>query len=99
MQRSVRISRGLRVAASDKPTPAHLRAARALLGWSQAELAVASGVSLRTIKSAELSPDHAPVPGRPATIKRLVAALSGAGVTMVQTGSVIGVSLRRSLDT
>ncbi|MBP0495037.1 helix-turn-helix domain-containing protein [Pararoseomonas indoligenes] len=79
--------------ASDNPTPAHLRAARALLGWSQADLAAASGVSLRTIKAVELSPDLQPIRGRAATIECLVGALSGSGVTMSRKGRVIGVSL------
>jgi hypothetical protein len=61
------------------PTSAQLRAARALIGWSQTDLAEASGVSARTIKAMELAPDLAPLPGRPATIERLVLALAAAG--------------------
>jgi transcriptional regulator with XRE-family HTH domain len=35
-------------------TAAQLRAARGLLGWSQSELALASGLSLPTVKRVEL---------------------------------------------
>ena len=36
-------------------TPAHMRAARGLLGWSQTKLSEESGVALSTIKRIELS--------------------------------------------
>jgi transcriptional regulator with XRE-family HTH domain len=76
-----------------KATPAQLRAARALLGWSQTDLAEASGVSLRTIKAMELAPDLAPLPGRPSTVKRLLLALSVAGVRLTRLRGALGVSL------
>jgi transcriptional regulator with XRE-family HTH domain len=74
-------------------TPAQLRAARALIGWSQTDLADASGVSVRTIKKLELAPNLAPLPGRPATVERLLLALSAAGVRMTRGRGALGVSL------
>ncbi|HEY8611242.1 MAG TPA: helix-turn-helix domain-containing protein [Roseomonas sp.] len=79
------------MAGSSVPTPAQLRAARGLLGWSQTDLAEAAGVSLRTIKSLELAPDLEPLPGRPATIGRLVRALSVAGVRLTHRRGALGV--------
>jgi transcriptional regulator with XRE-family HTH domain len=76
-----------------KATPAQLRAARALLGWSQTDLAEASGLSVRTIKAMELAPDLAPLPGRRATVERLVLALSAAGVRLTRRRGALGVSL------
>ena len=80
------------MAATKSPTPAQLRAARGLLGWSQAHLAEVAGVSLRTVKAMELVADFKPLPGRPETIARLVAALSSAGVTLTSGRGVIGVN-------
>jgi transcriptional regulator with XRE-family HTH domain len=76
-----------------RATPAQLRAARALLGWSQTDLAGAAGVSVRTIKKLELSEDLAPLPGRPVTVDRLVQALRQAGVRLTRGRGEIGVSL------
>jgi predicted transcriptional regulator len=83
---------GFALAASKFPTPAQLRAARGLLGWSQADLAKASGVSLRTIKAMELAADLDPLPGRPVTIERVLAALSEAGVSFTRGRGDIGVN-------
>lgn len=80
--------------ADSYPTPAQLRAARALLGWSQADLAVAAGVSPRTLKAMEVADDRAPAPGRPATLLRLVRALADAGVSLHQKEGVVGVTRR-----
>ncbi|MBP0447735.1 helix-turn-helix domain-containing protein [Roseomonas sp. SSH11] len=77
-----------------RPTPAQLRAARGLLGWSQADLAEASGVSLRTVKVLESAPDLDPVPGRAGTVAALVDALHAAGVGFIAGTGRIGVERR-----
>jgi DNA-binding XRE family transcriptional regulator len=84
--------RAFSMAESRVPTPAQLRAAHGLLGWSQADLADAAGVSRRTIKAMELTPDLAPLPGRPDTIACLIAALSSAGMTFTRGRDVMGVT-------
>lgn len=92
----VRSSRAL-VQRPVAPTPAHLRGARGLLGWSQSELAHRAGVSVRTVKNAEaMAPDSTAVAGRPATIASIVAALQAAGITLELRSGRIGVW--RTLD-
>jgi transcriptional regulator with XRE-family HTH domain len=75
---------------SEQLVPAHLRAARGLLGWSQVQLAGAAGVSLRALKTIELAPETTPAPGRPATLARLIGALRAAGVDLTRTADRIG---------
>lgn len=77
---------------SDKAV-AQLRAARALLGWSQADLAARSGLSSMTVKRAEGS-------GRPPASAEAVAAiraaLEAAGVEFLpENGGGPGVRLRK----
>jgi transcriptional regulator with XRE-family HTH domain len=60
-----------------------IKAARALIGWSQEHLTVASGVSLPTIKRLE-SADGL-LGGRQGTRDRLIAALAGAGVIFINS--------------
>lgn len=69
-----------------------IRAARALLGWSQDELAEASGVSLPTIRRMEgLGPDRSSAGNVDAVTKALV----GAGVAFIESnGGGPGVRLR-----
>ncbi|WP_298872730.1 helix-turn-helix transcriptional regulator [uncultured Bradyrhizobium sp.] len=55
-----------------------LKAARALLGWSQEDLAAAAGVSIPTVKRLEAS--DGPLGGRPQTAEKLVVALRSAGI-------------------
>lgn len=64
---------------------AQLRAARALLGWSQSDLADASGVSLPTIKRVE--PGEGAIPANLDTASKLRSALERAGVAFVAPGS------------
>lgn len=73
-------------------TASQIRAARALLGWSQPAVAEAAGVSSMTVKRAEGS-------GKPAAsaeaIAAIRAALEAAGVVFIdQNGSGPGVRLR-----
>jgi transcriptional regulator with XRE-family HTH domain len=60
-----------------------IKAARALIGWSQEHLTAASGVSLPTIKRLE-SADGL-LGGRQATRDRLIAALADAGVIFIDS--------------
>jgi transcriptional regulator with XRE-family HTH domain len=69
-----------------------LRAARALLGWSQERLADASGVSIPTIK--RLEPGEGLVQTRVDTLDKLRRALEAAGVEFTNGGEP-GVKLRR----
>lgn len=71
-----------------------VKAARALLAWSQGDLAKASGVSEPTI--ARLEAVDGPVGGRADTGAKLQAALEAAGVIFIeQNGEGPGVRLRK----
>jgi transcriptional regulator with XRE-family HTH domain len=71
-----------------------VKAARALLRWTQAELAARSGVSVPTIARIEAS--DGPLGGSPETRARIVSALQGAGAIFLQpNGEGPGVRLRK----
>lgn len=71
-----------------------LKAARALLAWSQADLAKASAISEPTIKRLEATDGE--LGGRPGTAEAIVTALESAGVIFVsQNGEGPGVRLRK----
>ncbi len=70
-----------------------VRAARALLEWSQADLAAASGLSLPTIKRIESRGGN--LGGRPDSAARIVAAFESAGVAFIpENGGGSGVRMR-----
>jgi len=72
-----------------------VKAARALVGWSQAELASRSGISLPTIKRIEAE-DAGELGGRADTAQAITAALESAGVIFVaENGEGPGVRLRK----
>lgn len=73
-------------------TSAQIRAARALLGWSQPALAKASGVSLPTIVRMEGQVG----PGRSsaANLDAVRRALEGAGVMFIEADAAAGPGLR-----
>jgi DNA-binding transcriptional regulator YiaG len=74
---------------------AQIRAARALLWLSPAELARLAGVSVRTVHNAEREPGTPPVQAR--TLERILTALRDAGIAFIDanhTGGP-GVRLRR----
>ncbi|HMO09164.1 MAG TPA: helix-turn-helix transcriptional regulator [Paracoccaceae bacterium] len=72
-----------------------MKAARALLAWSQADLAAASGVSVPTI--ARLEAADGPIGGRAGTGDAIRAALEAAGVDFIpENGGGPGVRLRRA---
>lgn len=71
-----------------------IKAARALLGWSQDDLANQSGVSVPTVKRLEAADGD--VGGRAETGDALVAALEKAGVEFIpENGGGAGVRLRK----
>jgi transcriptional regulator with XRE-family HTH domain len=74
-------------------TPAQCRAARALIGWSQEELAAASKVEKATIANFELG-KRAPYA---CTLDGLRAALEAAGVEFINVGGQPGVKLEEAL--
>lgn len=72
-----------------------LKAARALVGVSQEDLAAASGVSIPTVKRLEATDGD--LGGRESTGERLIAALEAAGVEFIDpNGGGPGVRLRKS---
>ncbi|WP_348272696.1 helix-turn-helix domain-containing protein [Pannonibacter tanglangensis] len=73
-----------------------MKAARALLGWSQSDLALRSGVSEPTIKRLEAS--DGPLGGRSDTVEKVVSALEQAGIIFVsENGEGPGVRLRKGV--
>ncbi|MBO1073369.1 helix-turn-helix transcriptional regulator [Roseomonas sp. 1311] len=76
----------------DAILPAQVRAARGLLGWSQDQLAAASGVPKRTVARLELGEG---TPQR-RTLAAIRTALEAAGVIFVEeNGEGPGVRLRK----
>jgi transcriptional regulator with XRE-family HTH domain len=72
-----------------------VKAAKSLLGWSQNDLAAASGVSAPTI--ARLESQDGELGGRADTSAKIIAALESAGVIFVaENGEGPGVRLRKS---
>lgn len=72
-----------------------VKAARALLGWSQQELSLRSGVSYPTIARLEASDDKE-LGGRPDTSRRIRSALEKAGIEFIpENGSGPGLRLKK----
>ena len=69
-------------------TAAQLRAARALVGMDQRDLAAASGLSLPTIQRMEAS--EGVIRGNVDSLMKLIAALESAGVELINEGAVSG---------
>ena len=70
-----------------------VKAARALLGWSQTDLAEKSGVSAPTIKRLEAM--GGPVGGRTGTAEAMRSALEAAGIEFIaENGGGAGVRLK-----
>lgn len=79
--------------ATPRVTTQQIKAARALLGWSQTELAQASRLSVPTIKRIESRTGD--LGGRPDTSARIVAALESGGAEFIpENGGGVGVRLR-----
>ena len=66
-------------------TAAQMRAARALLGWDQRQLAEAAGVSLPTVQRMEASDGN--VRGNVDTLVKIVDALHLAGIELIGEGA------------
>jgi transcriptional regulator with XRE-family HTH domain len=72
-----------------------IKAARALLGWSQENLASAANVSVPTIK--RLEAQDGPLGGRTETGNKIEAALGKAGIEFIdENGGGAGVRLKKS---
>lgn len=67
-------------------TAAQLRAARALVGMDQKDLAAASGLSLPTIQRMEAS--EGVIRGNVDSLMKLIAALEAAGVELINDDAV-----------
>jgi len=81
------------MASIEKISIRQVKAARALLAWSQEDLAAASGVSIPTI--ARLEASDGPVGGRAATVTAIRAALEAAGVEFIEpNGGGPGIRLK-----
>jgi predicted transcriptional regulator len=75
-------------------TTRQIKAARALLGWSQADLAHRSGVSEPTI--ARLESVNGQIGGRERTTEKMRAAIEAAGVEFIdENGGGPGVRVRK----
>jgi transcriptional regulator with XRE-family HTH domain len=73
-----------------------IKAARSLLGWSQDDLAGASGISKPTIGRLEAIDTDQPIGGRAETGAALVASLEKAGVEFIaENGGGAGVRLKK----
>ena len=73
-----------------------VKAARALLDWSQEELAAAAHLSVPTIKRLEAQGGH--LGGRSETINKIRIAFEKAGIEFIeQNGGGPGVRLRKSI--
>ena len=71
-----------------------IKAARALLGWSQDDLASGSGLSIPTIKRLEAAEGE--IGGRQETREAIVGALQEGGIEfIVENGGGIGVRLAK----
>jgi transcriptional regulator with XRE-family HTH domain len=68
-----------------------IRAARALLGWSQSRLARAAGIGLATLQRIEQS--EGVVKGNFTTVVKIQKALENAGISFSDDGGEIGVRL------
>jgi predicted transcriptional regulator len=74
-----------------------IKAARAMLGWSQEDLAGKADVSIPTIKRLEAS--DGPLGGRGVTAEKIVRAIVSGGVEFIgENGGGVGVRLRKPAD-
>ncbi|WP_155982265.1 helix-turn-helix domain-containing protein [Xanthobacter sp. 126] len=71
---------------------AQVRAARALLGWSQEDLAARAGVSVATIRRQE--PGHGQFSAGEEVLRKIAAALQDAGVELISSDLAKGHGVR-----
>ena len=75
-------------------TTRQVKAARALLGWSQADLALNSGISEPTV--ARLESIDGPLGGRQETSEKIRNTIEGAGIEFIdENGGGLGVRLKK----
>lgn len=67
---------------ADMITPGQIRAARALLGWKQSDLAAVSGISEISIKNIE----RGATDPRASTLNAIQTAFAGAGIVFLDPG-------------
>jgi transcriptional regulator with XRE-family HTH domain len=85
----------MRIKSIPKVSIRQIKAARALLAWSQEELAAAADISIPTIK--RLEANDGPLGGRSETGDKICKALQIAGVEFInENGGGPGVRLRKS---
>ncbi len=73
--------------------PAQIRAARALLGWHQVDLARKAKVGLATIRRLEKGPEG-PVMAHVSTMVRITECLTMAGIVFIQADDRGGIGVR-----
>ena len=74
-----------------------IKAARALIGWSQEQLAKMAGISVPTVKRLEAA--DGPLGGRPDTATKLQVTLETAGIQFIEeNGGGPGVRLRKAQE-
>ena len=74
--------------------PSQIRAARALLGWHQEELARRAGVGLATIQRLERAADDK-LMAHVSTLVKLLDCLEGAGIVFLRSDQTGGLGVRK----
>lgn len=75
--------------------PSQIRAARALLGWHQEELARRAGIGLATIQRLERAADG-PLMAHVSTLVKLMECLEAAGIEFLRSDQTGGVGVRKT---
>ncbi len=75
--------------------PSQIRAARALLGWHQAELAQRAGIGLATIQRLERAPDGV-LMAHVSTLMKLIRCFEAVGIMFLMPDQGGGVGVRKA---
>ena len=75
--------------------PSQIRAARALLGWHQAELAQRAGIGLATIQRLERAPDGV-LMAHVSTLMKLIRCFEGVGIMFLMPDQSGGLGVRKA---
>lgn len=75
--------------------PSQIRAARALLGWHQADLARRAGIGLATIQRLERAPDGV-LMAHVSTMMKLVGCFEAAGIAFLRADQDGGIGVRKA---